>query len=851
MLECHGVQRTPSTTAPPSVEALGAASSASPGLAERALDFARSWQAALIAVLAVVAIVHIPTFDYWFYNDDYVPFAEIARADSSWDYIWRLLTVQDITPNWRVMPGLVYLAGYKTFGMDPLPYHFVSTGFHLGTCALIFHLLRRVTGQVWAAVLGAIIFGLNPAHVFTVAQITSLNNVQGAFFAVATLVAVYESTQATSMRARGALYAAAIVSFICAIASNESMAVLAPVYALTFLFWDGQLRWIDAFKRATVRSLPIIAIGGAALLSFFACGCNEASSTFFGSRNVGDNALIYPGGIAYPTKLESLTEPADQPAWLEALSDGVEPVTGQRLDSIEPPHFFAAIAVFLLMAIVAIRGPNLARIGALFMVLALVPYLYVQVFAAPRYTYQAVAGFAIFIPSVLASLHLRAPPDWRSKLVLAGAPMIALLAAWYAWQSNELAKPYKADTDEWERITTDVARVFPDVPPNSQVVIIGGPWNDVIYQFHVMPSIAHVTWDPSVRMYSVPPEAGDAEIAKREDNWLIARYEGDESGGRAALITLGGYRSILPHPHRDQHVRERRHAARDRVGAAQLHVSHPRRKHTQQPPPHRQQPEHRHAVHALEPQVPLAETPHHALVALECVVVWDLPVRAIGARRVDARHTQQPAQRVERAADAARRAVEVLQRDDQPAARRQRARTLRQECRRIAEMVERTLADDAVERPVGERQSFRRPPDDARRPRFAAKRRYRTVDQHPRQVDAVQRDALTVLAQQRQQLVPVAAADIEHSAARTLQCRLDDAPHDRIEVVDAVAVVLPQLARRDVGVDLVRLVELRRAPHRHDCALPGRARHRDAACATFSSCCSCTGSASSASTRAR
>jgi hypothetical protein len=105
----------------------------------------RSWQAMLIGVLIVIAVVHIPTFDYWFYNDDYVPFAEIAEANSSWDYVWRLITVQDVTPNWRVVPGIVYLLGYKLFDMDPLPYHFVSTGTHLGTCALIFHFLRRST----------------------------------------------------------------------------------------------------------------------------------------------------------------------------------------------------------------------------------------------------------------------------------------------------------------------------------------------------------------------------------------------------------------------------------------------------------------------------------------------------------------------------------------------------------------------------------------------------------------------------------------------------------------------------------------------------------------------------------
>jgi hypothetical protein len=426
------------------------------------------------------------------------------------------------------VPGIVYLIGYKTWGMQPLPYHLISTGFHLGTCALIFHFLRRTTGAAWAGALGALMFGLSPAHVFTVAQITSLNNVQGAFFAVATLAAVYESTQAESVRWRWALYAAAIFAFIFAIASNESMAALAPVYALTFLLWDGHLHWIDAFRRAALRSLPFVAIGGAALLSFFACDCNEASTDFFGSRNAGDNFFIYLGHIVYPIDLESLTVQGDQPAILESISDGFERITDQPLDNVEATHFFLAVALLALMAVVAVRGPDAGRIGAAFMLLAVIPYTYVQVFTAPRYTYQAAAGFAILIPSLLVWLVARLPRDWRSALALAGAPLIAALAAWYSWQTVEQGGPFKRETDDWEMLVKDVERVFPDVPPGSRVVIIGGPWTDVIYQFHVMPSIAHVTWNTQVRMYSVPPGRGDEEIAQREDNWYIARYEGDE-----------------------------------------------------------------------------------------------------------------------------------------------------------------------------------------------------------------------------------------------------------------------------------------------------------------------------------
>ena len=57
-----------------------------------------------------VVAVQLPAFTYFFYNDDYVPFAEIVDNGIP-RYLSNLILVQDITPNWRVVPGLFYLAG--------------------------------------------------------------------------------------------------------------------------------------------------------------------------------------------------------------------------------------------------------------------------------------------------------------------------------------------------------------------------------------------------------------------------------------------------------------------------------------------------------------------------------------------------------------------------------------------------------------------------------------------------------------------------------------------------------------------------------------------------------------------
>src|SRR4051794_18960657 len=74
-----------------------------------------------LAIGATVGLQAI-TLRHFFFFDDYVPFGEIARQ-SQRDYVWRLLTSTDLTPNWRPLPGLLYLASYDYAGMDPLPVH--------------------------------------------------------------------------------------------------------------------------------------------------------------------------------------------------------------------------------------------------------------------------------------------------------------------------------------------------------------------------------------------------------------------------------------------------------------------------------------------------------------------------------------------------------------------------------------------------------------------------------------------------------------------------------------------------------------------------------------------------------
>src|SRR5207237_6404364 len=107
---------------------------------------------------------------------------------------------------------------------------------------------------------------------------------------------------------------------------------------------DGVGAFIRQFARASLLSLPFASIGLSALLSFWACRCNEASSSFFGWDNARYLWQIYIGRIAWP--IGALEKP----------------------NRVSEPHQIAAIVVVALVVLVAVWGPPPATIGGAFLI---------------------------------------------------------------------------------------------------------------------------------------------------------------------------------------------------------------------------------------------------------------------------------------------------------------------------------------------------------------------------------------------------------------------------------------------------------------------------------------------------
>src|SRR5439155_1786504 len=131
------------------------------------------------------------TLSFYFFQDDYVPFGEVVR-EGPWVYLKQLLLATDLTPNWRLIPGVMYLASYELFGMNPLPMHIAMLMLHLGTVALLDRAVVRTTEHRGAAFAAAMVFGVQPAYAGTLGQVASVPHIAGAFFLVAALNAVVE-----------------------------------------------------------------------------------------------------------------------------------------------------------------------------------------------------------------------------------------------------------------------------------------------------------------------------------------------------------------------------------------------------------------------------------------------------------------------------------------------------------------------------------------------------------------------------------------------------------------------------------------------------------------------------------
>lgn len=313
--------------------------------------------------------------------------------------------------NWHPLTSLSHMLDCTVWGVEPGPMHWENVCWHAVNTALVFLLWQALAGRLWPAALVALLFGLHPLHVESVAWISERKDVMSTFFWLLGLLSYKRWVSRPSRLRYGLVLASLVLSLM-----SKPMAVTFPLTVLLLDFWPLR-RWQNTPWWNLVREkIPMFGI--AAISSVITLIVQRSAGAMQYGEGVGfaeraGNAVVscvrYLGGTFWPDRLTAFyPHPGSWPFAVVLGGSGL----------------LAVISGLALWQ--ANRRPWLI-FGWLWFLITLVPVLgFVQVgfqAMADRYTYVPLIGIFVSLAWILAAVVER----WKwTRPLVAGIAAIAL-----------------------------------------------------------------------------------------------------------------------------------------------------------------------------------------------------------------------------------------------------------------------------------------------------------------------------------------------------------------------------------------------------------------------------------------
>jgi tetratricopeptide (TPR) repeat protein len=339
---------------------------------------------------------------------------------------WAFTTMHD--GNWFPLTWLSHMAVVQAFGLDSRFHHLANLALHALSALLLFTALRRMTGARWPSAFVALLFGIHPQHVESVAWVAERKDVLSGLFWMLALNGYAHYVRRPGWR-RHLLVA---VPFVLGLLS-KSMIVTLPFVLLLLDVWplrrlrlaDGELR---PAGRLVWEKAPLLALTAASAVITYVAQHGAGAVVPFDRVRVGlrvANALwsyvAYAVSFCWPTNLAVFYPyPPAIPWWQSGLA----------LVAL------AAMSVFVLRRLAG--SPYLA-VGWGWYLGTLVPVIgLVQVGSqarADRYTYVPAIGLSIMLAWGAAEIAERR--RWTRLPLVALAAVFSAACAALTWSQAQ------------------------------------------------------------------------------------------------------------------------------------------------------------------------------------------------------------------------------------------------------------------------------------------------------------------------------------------------------------------------------------------------------------------------------
>lgn len=229
----------------------------------------RSWitepWVALSLILLVTFLVYSNTLRFGFVYDDrgqilanvqvhawrYVPHYFLERV---WSFAYPGLQGNYYRPLFL----LFLLLNFKIFGPYAAGWHLMSVAAHMGVTYLVFALARRLTGDQRTALVAALIFGIYPVHIESVAWISGVTDPLLALFLLPAFLCYLNAREGKAHRRSWLVGSLALYGL--AMLSKETALILPIIIFAYEWLWDGPAGsngFRSAFERARTAAVQI------------------------------------------------------------------------------------------------------------------------------------------------------------------------------------------------------------------------------------------------------------------------------------------------------------------------------------------------------------------------------------------------------------------------------------------------------------------------------------------------------------------------------------------------------------------------------------------------------------------
>jgi len=350
---------------------------------------------------------------------------------------WVGILTRPVVSNYHPLTVLSLAGNYVISGTNPWSYLLCNLLLHLVNTVLVYWFAYLLSGkQRWVALFTALLFGIHPMHVESVAWVSERKDVLYTLFFLLSLIAYWRYLQSN----RAIRYLACFLLFVCSLLSKPAAIVL-PLVLLLLDYWKKR----PFTRRVVLEKIPFFVVAGLfAVITLKLQSVTAMTSLdlypfwvrlFFASYAV----MIYLARffVPYPLSAFHPFPPPDHLGWTIYLS----PV----------------VLLALMFLIWHFRRNRLVVFGSLFflinimLVLQLVPIG--MAIVSERYTYVPYIALAFLFTMLISDCLAKR----RLVPAIAGTIVIFSIFGFLTFKRTEVWK----DSDT---LWTDVINHYPDAP---------------------------------------------------------------------------------------------------------------------------------------------------------------------------------------------------------------------------------------------------------------------------------------------------------------------------------------------------------------------------------------------------